>query len=376
MRLLLTPILYLGLICPASVFATPIRTTPDPTEGHSTGSIDTRAPSGVHGEGPVTEYSVEVKLWHIRPKDGKYQPFISEEVAGWLGEGVRYELPWILPVFDARQKHRPLDPKTVPDKRSSFRVTKLTYMGSSTHISETIGQAEHFRESMPPEGVFWLDITVLNPNGSLRARLYMTWVHPEIFERQLLYFFEYFSHHALVGQVGYGEGDVKVLLASVDNMLELRLPDATTFTFTGALEWVPSTSEPQESGFNGNGPRVVKGSGDREGPTKMMEEGGGGRGSEVVKRLPILVGQHSRDCGYELASCEMEGNSFWVQPFTHSTENYLLSMLPMPYAVNYLCKSFALATSMFTVKLLSGSGIVLMLPHCAPPIVCQTNTQE
>ncbi|KAJ3723148.1 hypothetical protein C8R42DRAFT_665419 [Lentinula raphanica] len=252
MRLLFTSIFYLGLICPASVFATPIRTTPDPTEGHSTGSIDTHAPSGVHGEGPVTEYSVEVKLWHIRPKDGKYQPFISEEVAGWLGEGVRYELPWILPVFDARQKHRPLDPETVPDKRSSFRVTKLTYMGSSTHISETIGPAEHFRESMDFDGVFWLDITVLNPNGSLRARLYMTWIHPEIFERQLPYFFEYFSHHALVGQVGYGEGNVKVLLASVDNMLELRLPDATTFTFTGAWEWVPSTSQPLESGFNGN----------------------------------------------------------------------------------------------------------------------------
>ncbi|KAJ3966802.1 hypothetical protein EV361DRAFT_1036692 [Lentinula raphanica] len=226
MRLLLTPILYLGLLCPASVLATPIHATPSSTEVDSTGKIVTRAPSGVPGEGPVTEYSVRAKLRHIRP-ERNHPHVITKQAAGWLRNGIEIVLPWYLPVLDAHKENRPLDPKTVPDICSSFRVTQLSYEGSFTHIPEMFKPRPVPEDGIipgiePPSSndgltdvnhdVYWLDVTVLKPNGSLHARLVICLFDPELFQQDQLTYKEVLDF-ALNSKAGYGNGHVKERLA-------------------------------------------------------------------------------------------------------------------------------------------------------------------
>ncbi|KAJ3723149.1 hypothetical protein C8R42DRAFT_28104 [Lentinula raphanica] len=169
MRLLLTLILYLGLLCPASVLATPIRATPSSTEVDSTGNV-TRT-LHARDEKPVTEYTVELKLHHLRPK-GTKPHVITEEVADNLRDGMEILLPWILPIFVADEENRRLDPKTVPDLHSSFRVSELSYEGSYTTGRESIvprDQAKHFH--MPRDGwsvgidEYWLYLMILGSNA-------------------------------------------------------------------------------------------------------------------------------------------------------------------------------------------------------------------
>ncbi|KAJ3778423.1 hypothetical protein FB446DRAFT_714173 [Lentinula raphanica] len=251
MRLLFTYIFYLGLLCPASVFATPIRTTPDPTEGHSTG--DTRTPSGLHSEGQ--KYLVEARVRHIRPERGEGD-LLTEKTASLLRDGLEFQLPQILPVLDARQNNHRLDPKTVPDKRNTFRVTKVSFEGSFTHIPQSFrdqANIEPFREIIPPPSnrgmivnrdVYWLDITVLHPDRSKRAELVICWINPQIFDDNGP--FEGMVHYgALMGQVGYGNGNVKDLLALVISPFEMTLPDGTSINLPWAMDWAfTSTSEP------------------------------------------------------------------------------------------------------------------------------------
>ncbi|KAJ3723151.1 hypothetical protein C8R42DRAFT_28357 [Lentinula raphanica] len=120
---------------------------------------------------------------------------ITEQIADNLRNGAEILLPWILPVLKAfKNKHDP-NPETVPDKYSSFRVTKLTYLGSSTHNQELIMCDVPVPPPKPPSGgyshnvdEYWLYILVrINANLSV------------------LDFFKF----ALVGRAGYGSGPVK-----------------------------------------------------------------------------------------------------------------------------------------------------------------------
>ncbi|KAJ3820428.1 hypothetical protein F5880DRAFT_1588487 [Lentinula raphanica] len=239
MRLLFTSIFYLGLLrCPASVFATPIRTSPDPTEGHSTRALRVRGQESA----VRTEYLVEVKLRHQPRAIASLQAVASD-----VRDGVEFELAWILPVYDAHKENRRLDPATVPDEHSTFRVTKLSFESSSTDNPERIGpQAEDSQASVSPDAsAFWLDITVLHPNGSTRAHLVIRWINPKVFRNSLeiTYLWDFFKLGAFEGQAGYGDGEVKDLLASISRN-DMTLYDGTTIQFVFRLmHWSVRTSK-------------------------------------------------------------------------------------------------------------------------------------
>ncbi|KAJ3828571.1 hypothetical protein F5880DRAFT_1608384 [Lentinula raphanica] len=108
MRLLLTPILYLGLLCPASVFVTPIRATPIPTVD-STGDV-TRALHARDAKAVTLEYTVELRLRQFYVTEPH---IITEQIADNLHNGAEILLPWILPVLDASgETEYKLDPET------------------------------------------------------------------------------------------------------------------------------------------------------------------------------------------------------------------------------------------------------------------------
>ncbi|KAJ3778422.1 hypothetical protein FB446DRAFT_714170 [Lentinula raphanica] len=207
-------------------------------------------------------------------------------------------LPWILPIFVADEENRRLDPKTVPDLHSSFRVSELSYEGSYTTGRESIvprDQAKHFH--MPRDGwsvgidEYWLYLMILGSNGMPRARLVICLVYPERYQQGKLGVEDFlFGTTALEGRVGYGHNLVK-------NQITLIRPNGLLTTCDGEMidfsveksRWQPSGLAPRKTmelggettfSFQEGFVRSVKGG---EGSGEGSEGGGGGGAEDVAK---------------------------------------------------------------------------------------------
>ncbi|KAJ3756769.1 hypothetical protein EV360DRAFT_71687 [Lentinula raphanica] len=230
MRLLLTPILYLGLLCPASVFVTPIRATPIPTS--------TQLNSDFGNSTPRNLTSSRSRLQTICVMARKFCFHGSCQ--------------YLLKAFE--NNHEP-NPETVPDKYSSFRVTKLTYLGSSTHNEEIIMCDVPVPPPKPPSGgyfhnhnadEYWLYIMV-RMNGQLRANFVLSLSRSKHYQQANLSVRDFFAF-ALVGRAGYGSGPNKNQFALIapNTLIPTRNFKAISFSVDKS-KWQPSGTEPRKT---------------------------------------------------------------------------------------------------------------------------------
>ncbi|KAJ3756176.1 hypothetical protein EV360DRAFT_72212 [Lentinula raphanica] len=182
---------------------------------------------------------------------------IDAVVADNLCSAIELLLPWTLPILIASKEGHRQDPNNVPDKRRrSYRVTKLSYMGSSSDPSDVFYDLVPEGTTRPVDDAeSQLRIKILDPSGRHQA-LYdhaVCFYEPDLFElNRRLSKLELFRY--IVGRGSYDNGGrfLKRFVLIREGYLN-PLPEGTRVPFS--LEestWVHSEIAPCKPEIDGH----------------------------------------------------------------------------------------------------------------------------